>query len=364
MVGVHAGCTPKILGASPLTAARQYPVAGAKNSGITERVSSLLVPAADLALHERAERRREYAAHAKADGTWGVYAGHWTRFVAFCEAAGIAAGPPTSAEAVADYIVHLRERGRAASTLTVAVAAIGHRNRLAACPSPADHPQVREVLAGARRLAAQAGAGRGASDPLLPADLRSMIGRIDPATLVGQRNLALLSVGLAGGFRRGELSRLAVEDVLFEPSGMRVRLRTSKTDQEGRGHERRIALGDFIELCPVRNLQTWLAAGGIHTGPIFRPIVHGRVILDKCISARRIDQIVRELSRGAEAGALSGRKYSAHSLRSGLCTSAALAGKDLREIGEHVDHRSVNTTARYIRAAGVRKSSVTKGIGL
>lgn len=322
------------------------------------------MPAVDVALEARAERRREYASHAKADGTWTVYDGHWARFGAFCRAQGLSAGPPTSPEALADYIVHLRERGRAASTLTVAVAAIAHRNRLAAAPSPADHPQVREVLAGARRLAAQAGAGRGASDPLLPTDLRGMIARVDPKTLVGQRNLALLSVGLAGGFRRGELSRLAVEDVRFEPSGMRVRLRTSKTDQEGRGHERRIALGDFIELCPVRNLQTWLAVSGIRTGPIFRPIVYGRVIVEKCISPRRIDQIVRELSRAVDPGALSGRKYSAHSLRSGLCTSAALAGKDLREIGEHVDHRSVNTTARYVRAAGVRVSSVTKGIGL
>jgi integrase len=328
---------------------------------------ALLVPERDVDLAVRAERRREYASHAKADGTWKVYDGHWARFQAFCNAQGFAAGPPTRPDDLADFIVHLREAGKAASSLTVAVAAVAHRNRMAACPSPADHPQVREVLAGARRLAAQAGAGRGKSDPLLPADLRSMVARVDPTKLGGLRDLALLSVGLAGGFRRDELAHLRFEDVRFDSSGMRVTLRRSKTDQEGRGHERRIALGDFVELCPVRNLQAWLAVAGIRSGPIFRPIVHGKVILEKAMSARRVDQIVREYSRAVareNPGALSGKKFSAHSLRSGLCTSAALAGKPEHEIREHVDHRSANTTAKYIRAAGVRTSTVTKGIGL
>lgn len=330
-------------------------------------MSSLLVPQTDVDLALRAERRQEYAAHAKAPGTWTVYAGHWARFQAFCRAHGLAAGPPTRPADLADWVVALREAGKAASSLTVAVAAVSHQNRLAAYPSPAEHPQVREVLAGARRLAAQAGAGRGKSDPLLPADLRSMVARVDPTKLGGLRDLALLSVGLAGGFRREELARLRVADVRFEAGGMRVTLPRSKTDQEGRGHERRIAMGDYVELCPVRNLQTWLAAAGIRSGPIFRPIVYGRVVLERAISPRRIDQIVREYSRAVAAdnpAALSGKKFSAHSLRSGLCTSAALAGKPEHEIRAHVDHRSANTTARYIRAAGVRTSTVTKGIGL
>lgn len=328
--------------------------------------SGLLVPQGDVDVALRAERRREYAGAAKAPGTWQVYDGHWERFQAFCRASWLIAGPPTPPDVLADYIVSLRESGKAASSITVAVAAVAHRNRLAACPSPAEHPQVREVLAGARRLAAQARAGRGPSDPLLPADLRRLIARVKPS-LVGLRNLALLSVGLAGGFRREELARIAVEDVKFEEGGMRIRLARGKTDQEGKGHERRIVLGDYVELCPVRNLRAWLCAANITSGPIFRPIVYGKTIQPKAISARRIDQIVRELGRAAleaDPNALSGRKYSAHSLRSGLCTSAALAGKDIKQIADHVGHRSTNTTARYIRAAGVLSSGVTKGIGL
>ena len=329
-------------------------------------MTSLLVPARDLVDAERAERRRAVADYSRAEGTWAVYGRHWRRFTQFCEQNGVAPGPPTSAEALADWIVRLSERGAAGSTLTVVVAAIAHQNRLAGAPSPGDHPQVREVLAGARRLAARAGAGRGEADPLLPADLRKMVARLKPG-LVGQRDLALLTFGLAGGFRRSEICRIELGHVRFFDRALIVRLPWSKRDQEGRGHERRICEGDHVELCPVRNVQAWLAAAGIREGYLFRPVYYGRTVGTKALSARRIDQIIREYTRAVvrdQPGALSGRRYSSHSLRSGLCTAAAIAGKPEHEIREHVGHRSPTSTARYIRAAGRHVSTLTKGIGL
>lgn len=253
----------------------------------------------------------------------------------------------------------------AASTLGVAVAAVAHQNRLAAAPSPADHPQVREVLIGAKRLAARAGAGRGEADPLLPADIGHIVARLKRG-LVGQRDLALLTFGVAGGFRREELTRLKVENLRFGHESVMVRLPWAKSDQLGEGHERRICNGERIELCPVRNLTLWLDAAGITSGWVFRPIYYGRTIGEKQLSPRRIDQIVREYTRAIlkeQPGALPGRRYSAHSLRSGLCTAAAIAGKLEHEIRDHVGHRSAASTARYIRAAKRQASSVTKGIG-
>lgn len=327
--------------------------------------SSLLVPARDLAAHDAAERRREYAERAKAEGTWAVYNGHWKRFAEFAGSVGRDPGPPTDPSLVADYVIALRERGRAASTIDVAVAAIVHRATLAGAPSPADHPQVREVLAGARRMAAREGAGRGPSDPLLPADIRSFVAHLKPG-LQGQRDIAILTFGFASAFRREELCRLRVEDLRFDGEGVLVRLPFGKTDQDGEGHTRRVARGENIELCPVANLQTYLAASGIKSGPLFRPVLGGRV-MDKALSPRRIDQIVREYGRRVaktNPDAALGKKFSAHSLRSGLCTAAALAGKPEYEIRDHVGHKSANTTARYIRAARVRVSNVTRGIGL
>jgi integrase len=324
--------------------------------------TDLLVPLRDLAEHDDAERRREYAARAKAEGTWTVYDGHWRRFTAFAEGKGRSSGPPTDPGLVADYIIFLRERNASGSTIGVAVAAIAHRARLAGEKSPSEHPQVAEVLAGAKRMAARAGAGRGPSDPVLPADLRSFVAHLKPG-LTGQRDMALLTFGFAGGFRREELCRLRVENLRIDAEGILVTLPWSKTDQEGAGHVRRIAKGDTLELCPVANLTTYLAGAGITQGPIFRPVFKGRV-MEKALSPRRVDQIVREYGRRALGEGAVGRKFSAHSLRSGLCTAAALAGKPEHEIRAHVDHRSAQTTARYIRTAKVRVSGVTRGIGL
>jgi integrase len=328
--------------------------------------SSLLVPAVDVEMELAAERRREFAAKAKAEGTWKVYDGHWGRFVAYCQARGLEPGPPSSAGTVADWIIELQSQGRAKGTLSVAVAAVAHRNRLAGAPSPLDHPQVREVLAGAKRMAARSSPGRGPSEPLLPADLRAIVARLKPG-LGGIRDLALLTFGFAGGFRREELCRLELGHLRFDPDGIIVHLPWSKGDQEGEGHDRRIARGDHLELCPVRNLQLWLSAAGIQQGPLFRPIHYGRHVTERPLSPRRVDQIVREYTRiviNADPGLLPGRKYSAHSLRSGLCTSAALAGKSESEIRDHVGHKSAQTTAKYIRASKIRMSTVTKGIGL
>lgn len=321
--------------------------------------SSLLVPASDIERYGRAEKRKEYAEAAKSEGTWRVYEGHWLRFVAFAGRHGAPAGPPASPELVADWIIALESAGKSAATLGVAVAAIVHRHKLASAPNPMLHPQLGEVLAGARRRAARRGSGRGPAAPLLPENLRSMVARLKPG-LTGLRDLALLSFGLAGGFRREELCRLTVEDLRFEATAVIVRLPWSKTDQEGRGHERRICEGDFLELCPVRNLKTWFAAAGITSGPLFRTVRRDKAGSEK-LSGRRVDQIVREYTRLAFPD---GQRFSAHSLRAGLCTAAALAGKSESGIREHVGHGSAATTARYIRSAGRLSSTTTKGIGL
>lgn len=323
-------------------------------------MTNLLVPAADIERFDRAEARREYAESAKAEGTWRVYQGHWERFEAFARAAGSSAGPPANPDVVADWIIELERQGKSANTLGVAVAAVVHRHKLAAEPSPLLHPQLAEVLAGARRRAGRRGSTRGPAAPLLPENLRSMVARLKGG-LTGQRDLALLSFGLAGGFRREELGRIAVEDLRLEAHAVTVRLRWSKRDQEGKGHERRICEGDHLELCPVSNLKTWLGAAGITSGFLFRGVTRGGKVIDRPLSGRRIDQIIREYTRLAFPN---GQRFSAHSLRSGLCTAAALAGKSESEIREHVGHGSAATTARYIRRAGIIVSTTTKGIGL
>ena len=273
---------------------------------------------------------------------------------------------PVDPRCVADYLISMAERGLSASTLSVAAAAIGARHLASAIPTPTAHPGVREVLAGAARQAAREGRGRGPADPLMPDELRRMLTCVSPG-LIGIRNSAILSFGLASGMRREEISRLQVTDLRIEEDGIRVRLSWSKTDQTGHGHERRVAAGDHPDLCPVQWIRTWLSNAGHSTGPLFRAIDTKGGLTDHGISPRRIDQIVREhvaMAREKHPDTFRGGRYSAHSLRAGLATAALLSGKDVRDVQTHLGHKSVQTTLRYHRAASVRESTVTKGIGL
>jgi integrase len=92
--------------------------------------------------------------------------------------------------------------------------------------------------------------------------------RLCPNTLAGKRDRALLALGFAGAFRRSELVALEVEDLTEVPDGLRVRIRRSKTDQSGEGHEIAIPRGYRLRL--VEAVQTWLAAAEISSGPLFR----------------------------------------------------------------------------------------------
>jgi integrase len=98
----------------------------------------------------------------------------------------------------------------------------------------------------------------------------------------------------------------------------------------------------------VSALDAWLAASGITEGAIFRPVDrHGRVHGGR-LSGEAVSIVVRE--RVAAAG-LDERRYSGHSLRAGLATSAAQSGVSAWRIKAQTRHASDVMLARYIRQA-------------
>src|SRR5690606_25025390 len=102
--------------------------------------------------------------------------------------------------------------------------------------------------------------------------------------------------------------------------GLVVRLRRSKTDQEGAGVELGLPYGSDPLSCPVRALRAWLADSGIEAGPVFRPIDrHGRMARAR-LSDRAVAEVVKRCA--ARAG-LDAPQFAGHSLRAGLITSAA-----------------------------------------
>ena len=93
-----------------------------------------------------------------------------------------------------------------------------------------------------------------------------------PTTLAGKRDRTLLTLGWAAALRRSELTALTVEDIETVAGGIHVRIRKSKTDQEGAGQT--IAVPDRAKdrIRPVAALRAWLKAAKIKSGPIFRRI--------------------------------------------------------------------------------------------
>jgi len=95
-------------------------------------------------------------------------------------------------------------------------------------------------------------------------------------------------------------------------------------------------------------LRRWLAIAGITSGLIFRMVdAHGNVR-----HGRMAPQTVCALvKRHAARIGLDATRYSAHSLRAGLATSAASGGAATLRIADHGRWRSINVLQGYVRSA-------------
>lgn len=138
-------------------------------------------------------------------------------------------------------------------------------------------------------------------------------------------------------------------------------MRKSKTDQEGAGALVGVPFGSDRATCPVRSLHAWLDDTGIAEDAIFRAVSrHGRI--GQRLSDRDIARIVK---RTALRAGLDPAPSAGHSLRAGLATSAAKAGKRDRAIMKQGRWRSRAVVDRYVRDATlIDDDNAAAGIGL
>jgi len=285
-----------------------------------------------------------YAQRSCADNTLRGYASQWRMFDEWCRARDLAS-LPCSPETLQLY---LSERAQAVrvSTLEHARAAVAYVHRQAGYDKaqlPHRHPIVNDTLEGISR---ERGVAPRRVSPLLIDDLRAVV-RALPSTPAGKRDRALLVLGFVGALRRSELAALRVSDVAFTPDGLRVTIRRSKTDQHGEGAPVALPSSRFPASCPVRTLKAWLDAAGIRDGRVFRSLSNGRT--GESLSDRAIADIVKQ---AAAAAGLEG-DYSGHSLRAGLATSAARAGKQDHQILKQGRWKTHTMLATYVRDANL-----------
>lgn len=324
---------------------------------MTELPSSLSyrgIPAELLArLQPAAEAAQEYLRAHLAPASLRAYREGFAQFHAWCLQHQLA-HVPAEPDSVCLYLSARAQAGIHVSTLTKQLAAIRFAHELTDLPSPTNHPLVKKTMAGIRRV--HGSRPRQQKDPLLDQQLLQMLSACPP-TLQGARDRAIMALGFAGAFRRGELAALDVSDLTFHADGhLSCLLRRSKTDQTGKGLIKPILNGQRLR--PVYHLHSWLEQAGITEGPVFRRIDWADGATEQRLSGQWIARIVQKY---ADKLGIDPKSIGAHSLRAGFITSAGEHDVELYKIMEVTGQVDPRTPLKYLRRANLFKGHAGSG---
>lgn len=212
---------------------------------------------------------------------------------------------------------------------------------------PTNSARVRTILHGVARVH---GTPPKKARPLTTEELEVVVRKLAlDSSIAARRDNALLQLGFLGGFRRSELVRITVEDLLWEPQGLTVVLPRSKTDQLGEGLLRSIPYGHSTGLCAATALRAWLHAAAITSGHVFRPLTRAGRVRVQALSAASVSEIL--VQRAEESGLANINDLSAHSLRRGMATSAHRAGASREAIKSQGGWTRDETVDGYIEEA-------------
>jgi integrase len=171
----------------------------------------------------------------------------------------------------------------------------------------------------------------------------------------------MILLGYASAMRGAELVALTLADIAHKPGGLLLTVRQSKTDQEGHGQMVAVAHGSRAATDPVAALAAWRKLRGDEPGTLFTRIWASRVSLEP-LSAHVVARMLR--ARAVAAG-LDGTRVTAHSLRAGHATTAALAGVPLHRIAAQTRHKDLSVlVTRYIRPLEALATTSSRDLGL
>jgi integrase len=338
---------------------------------------------------------------AKAANTRAAYGSDWARFAGWCadrELAALPAAPATLGAyltaAATDPAAH--PPGYTPATLARWVAAVNFAHRRAGHPAPGAHPHVGELLAGIRREHGRPPARR---DALVTADLRVILAALPvtgwPAVVAARRDAALLVLGFAGAFRRGELAALDVGDVrAHRTDGLHVTVRAAKNDPGREGQVKALPYGVEVATCGPCAWARWRAvvtaagaggraavmrtvltddpaghvcrspaaeAEGDSGEPAFRALHKTGRIRPGRLTGPAVTAIVQ---RRAAAAGYDPTRLGGHSLRAGFVTAAVLAGADAHAIMRQTGHRTPVMIEVYTRHHAPLEANAVTRLGL
>ncbi len=347
----------------------------------------------------------------KSENTRRAYVSDWRRFERWCGAHGHQ-GLPADPLVVAAYLAEAAElrdeaggRAYAPATLTRWVAAIGHRHRAAGYTAPGSAEVVAATLSGIRRTYAEAGdrpPKRVA--PLLAEDVVAIVAAARQsatswaAQVYERRDSAVLLMGFAGAFRRSELAGFQISDITrHRHDGLHVRLRKSKTDQDGVGTIRALPYTDSHRSCPPCAYLRWLhVVAAFDTGgrpavirllrgtpdvdghvcrgawpqapekivPVFRSVRRNAILSTTGLSGAAIHKRIRQRAAAAGYDPVLVDQLGGHSLRAGFVTQAFRNGSDAHAIMRQTGHASPVMLEVYAREHSPLVGNAVTSIGL
>lgn len=329
-------------------------------------------------LEQLADRARSYVEAASSANTRRAYAADWKHFCAWARRQHLEVLPPDP-QIVGLYITACASGGtvgtatrdkkpNSVSTIERRLSSLTWNYAQRGQPLDRKDRHIATVLAGIRNSHAKPPIQK---EALLPEDLIAMLETLDRGTLRGLRDRAMLLLGFAGGLRRSEIvgldvSRDQTEDgrgwVEILDKGALVTLR-GKTGWR----EVEIGRGSSDATCPVVALQTWLTFAKIGHGPLFRRVTgRGKKVGAERLRDQEVARLVKKTAlaagvRGDLTEGERGQKFSGHSLRAGLASSAEV---DERYVQKQLGHASAEMTRKYQRRRDRFRVNLTKASGL
>jgi site-specific recombinase XerD len=294
-----------------------------------------------LALERARKSAERYAKGSRAASTWRAYEADWRAFTAWCTS--VKKTPlPAEAHTVALFIADQADAGFAPSTLKRRMAAIRLMHVGAKLRSPHGAIEIAEVMRGVRRHWKRPPAQKA---PAVEDEIKRMVDAVEPQTLKGLRDRALLLLGFAGAFRRSELVALDVSHLVERAEGFTVTITNSKTDQEGHGQMIAIPRVEDSPYCPVQAVWDWLVAAEISAGAIFRRLHRGDAVGLSRLTPPSVALIVKALAAKVD---LDPARYAGHSLRRGFLTSAARRRASIFKMADQSRHKSLDVLREYV----------------
>jgi site-specific recombinase XerD len=294
----------------------------------------------------------------KANNTIRAYRSDFKDFSAFCAKNSLKSLPADS-KIVTLYLTYLSSKGAKISTLRRRLVSIGVFHKLKGHYLDTKHPIIIENLMGIKR---KIGSFQQGKKPILINQLKLIINVIDnekTKEIKKIRDKTLILIGFGGGFRRTELVSINYNDVEMVQEGVKIVIRSSKTDQFGEGMVKGIPYFSNQNYCPVLHLKRWLELSNIKTGPIFRRFSKSFKLSENRLTDQSVALLLKYYLNIA---GIENKNYSGHSLRSGFATVSAESGADERSIMAMTGHKTTQMVRRYIKEANLFKNNALNKI--